>query len=339
MRPPHLAESSARRRLRDPAVSRRLQRARRAIEHGARPGPVRDPRLRRRPARSRPDPPLRLVPAALARAPLRVGQDRRPGSTRGRLSRGLDHAGLGRRARRGVPRHEGGEPRHQRRHDPRRAPAARGGRARAPPDGGRAAHRHERPRGRGDARGRRGQPEADPRRAEEARRADADRAVPGVPELRCREAAGRADPGPQRAVPGGGEERRPGHGPRDLAALRRPERRRDDRRVPRPAASQRDRLREVGGGAAPRLRDPAPLRDRPRPLHPGGGLREPVQRPRSHRLGLSPHFRGGQGERHALAGLGPERRRLAVRHRARPLRRPERRRPTGASPPSTAGWW
>ena len=206
--PPHLAETSARRRRCDPAVSRRVQRARRAIERGPRPGPVRDPRLRRRPARRRPDPALRLVPAALARAPLRVGQDRRPGSTRGRLSRGLDHAGLGRRARRGVPRHEGGEPRHQRRHHPRRPPAARGGRARAPPDGGRAAHRHERPRGRGDARGRRGQPEADPRRAEAARRADADRAVPGVPELRRREAAGRADPGPQRAVPGGGEERR-----------------------------------------------------------------------------------------------------------------------------------
>ena len=49
------------------------------------------------------------------------------------------------------------------------------------------------------------------------------------------------------------------------------------------------------------------------PVPARGGLREPLQRPRPHRLGLSADLRGGQGERRALAGLRPERRGLAVR--------------------------
>ena len=112
--------------------------------------------------------------------------------------------------------------------------------------------------------------------------------------------------------------------PRDLAALRRTRRRRDGRRVPRPAAPERDRLREVGGGAAPRLRDAGLLRDRRGRVRARGGIREPLQRPRPHRLGLSADLREGQGERRALAGLGSGRRRLADRHRSGRLRRPDR---------------
>ena len=51
-------------------------------------------------------------------------------------------------------------------------------------------------------------------------------------------------------------------------------------------------------------------------VHARGRLREPLQRPRPHRLGLSTDLGEGQGERRALAGLGPERRRLADRHAA-----------------------
>ena len=46
-----------------------------------------------------------------------------------------------------VPRHEGRQSRHQRRHDARRAHPAGGRRARAGPAARRAAHRHERPGG------------------------------------------------------------------------------------------------------------------------------------------------------------------------------------------------
>jgi hypothetical protein len=48
----------------------------------------------------------------------------RAGQGRRRLSRRLDHAGLGRRPRRGISRREGREPRHQRRHHAGRADPA-----------------------------------------------------------------------------------------------------------------------------------------------------------------------------------------------------------------------
>ena len=72
-------------------------------------------------------------------------------------------------------------------------------------------------------------------------------------------------------------------------------------------------LREVGRGAAPRLRDAGLLGDDRGAVPARGGLREPLQRPGPHGLGLSAHVRGGQDERRALAGLRPECRGLAVR--------------------------
>ena len=52
-------------------------------------------------------------------------------------------------------------------------------------------------------------------------------------------------------------------------------------------------------------------------------VREPLQWPRSDRLGLSAHVRSRQGERGPLAGRGSQRRRLADRHRESGLRRPD----------------
>ena len=158
---------------------------------------------------------------------------------------------------------------------------------------------------------------------EATRRTHADRALPGLPELGDEEAAGRPDQDDQRALPGRGQERPAGHARRNLAAVRGRERRRPTRGVPRPAPSQRSRLREMGGRPPPDLRHPGPLRDVEDPFTPRGRIREPVQRPRPDRLGLSAHLRGGPGERGALAGVGPERGRLAVRRRTRRLRRPD----------------
>ena len=47
-----------------------------------------------------------------------------------------------------------------------------------------------------------------------------------------------------------GQERRAGHPARDVAAVCRRQRRRASQRVPGPSASERGRLREVGGGAS-----------------------------------------------------------------------------------------
>ena len=115
----------------------------------------------------------------------------------------------------------GREPRHQRRHHARRPPEARGGRSRARPGGGRPAHWHERSRGGRRPGDDRRQPQAPRRRPGAARSPHAHRAVPGVPELVDDEAPGRSDQGRERALSGGGEERRPGHLRGDLAALRR----------------------------------------------------------------------------------------------------------------------
>jgi hypothetical protein len=114
-----------------------------------------------------------------------------------------------------------------------------------------------------------------------------------------------------------------------VAALRRRARGRAACRVPRPAAPQRGRLRALGGGPAPDLRDAGTDRDRDGRLYARGRVREPLQRAGSLRLGLPADLRGGQAERPSLAGLRPERRGLALRHRAGPLRRP-----TGAM-----SWW
>ena len=169
-----------------------------------------------------------------------------------------------------FPGAEGRQPRHQRRHHARRPAEAPGGRARSRPGGRRAADRHERPRGGRHTRGHRGQPAPHRRRPRAARPAHADHPVPGVPQLGDDETAGGPDQGHQCALSGGREERPAGHVSRDLAAVRRTERRRDPRRVPRPAASQRGRIRQVGGGPAPRAGDarvlprPTPIRSGPR---------------------------------------------------------------------------
>ena len=96
---------------------------------------------------------------------------------------------------------------------------------------------------------------------ESPRPAHADRAVPGVPELRDDEAARRQDQGRQRALPRGGEGRSTGDLSGDLAALRGRRRRRHPERVSRPAPPERGGVRQVGGGAAADPRDPRPLRD------------------------------------------------------------------------------
>ena len=252
-------------------------------------------------------------------------QQRRAGPGRRRLSRRLDHAGLGRRARRGLPRasrsptgESAATPRAAcccgcRRTCSRSSPAAvvlligtndleEG----ATPEviagnlklilAGLKRHNPRMP----------------------------DRAVPGLPQLGHDEAPGGPDQGDQRALPGRREERPAGHVPRDVAAVCRSERRCHRGRVPRSAAPERSRLREMGGGAASDLRDPRAFRDDRGSVHARRGIREPVQRPRPDRLGLSAHLRGGQGERRALAGLGSQRRGLADRHRAGRLRRPAR---------------
>ena len=59
-------------------------------------------------------------------------------------------------------------------------------------------------------------------------------------------------------------------------------------RVPRPAASQRGRIRQMGGGLAPRAGDARVLRDRSRSVPARGRVREPLQRPRSHGWGYRP---------------------------------------------------
>ena len=306
-------------------------RAGRAAGDGAE-RPVRDSRHGRRPARGRTDPALRLVPEALARSPQRVGERARAGPGSRRVPGRFDHAGLGRRTGRRVPRREGREPRHQRRHDARGADPPAGRRAVARPGGGGAADRDERPRGGGEPRDDNGQPEADPGRPRATRPADADRALARVPELGREEAPGRADQAAERALPRRRPERPARDPARDLEALRRRRGRRAGVGVPRPAASQRGRLRPLGGGAAPRARDARALRDRRRSVHAGGGLPEPVRRPGPHRLGLSPHLRGGQGERRALARVGQGRGGLAHRHGSRRASTASARAPTGASP-------
>ncbi|HEV7499179.1 MAG TPA: GDSL-type esterase/lipase family protein, partial [Vicinamibacteria bacterium] len=59
------------------------------------------------------------------------------GPGRCRVPRRLDHPGLGRRARRGLPGREGGEPRHRRRHQPRSPHPLEGRRPLARPRRGR----------------------------------------------------------------------------------------------------------------------------------------------------------------------------------------------------------
>ena len=125
--------------------------------------------------------------------------------------------GWGDGLRRRVPRSQGRQSRHRRRHHARRAPETPGRRARAGPGGGGAADRHQRPRGGRDSRDHRRQPAPDPGRPQAAQPADADRALPGLPELGDEEAAGGPDQGPQRALSGGDQERPAGHAARHLA--------------------------------------------------------------------------------------------------------------------------
>ena len=291
---------------------------------------------RRRPAGRGADPPLRLVPERLARASLRVGDRTRAGSGRGRLPRRLDHAGVGGRPRAGLPRRQDRQSRHQRRHVARRPDQASRGRARAEPGGRGAAHRHQRSRGGRDARDRRGQPHADPRGAQAPQPADAGHPVRGVSEFRVDEAPGRSDQGGQRALPGGGQERRAGHPARDLAVVCRPGWRRVGQRVSRPAPSQRRRLHQVGGGAQADVCDVAARGDHAGRVHAGRRIRKPVQRPRPDGLGLSSDDR-----RATRRARRSGRRRIRTRRRGRssPSRSPSTagpRRPTGASSRSTA---
>ena len=316
------AEHSRPRRGRDLPRARRFGGAPGAGDHQRReggPGSLRDPGDRRRPARRRPDPALRLVPEAVARASLRLGASRSsrtgtPSSSSATRSRRAGAAASGaafpgvKVANRGIS-----------------GDTTRGVLIRLQEDvlaldpaavvlliGTNDLEEGATPEVVA------GNLQADPRRASSGTTRACRSCSARCSRARRRRSARRTRSRPLNAL--------------YLAAVKNDpqvtyletwplfadaERRRDARRVPRPAASQRGRLREVGGGAAPRLRDARLLRDRRRSVRARGGVREPLQRPRSHGLGLSADVRGGQGERHALAGLGSERRRLAVRRPSR----------------------
>ena len=87
---------------RDEAPAARGLRGTRARQPGS--GQVLHSRERLRTARGRTDPPLRLVSEPVARATLRMGRTGAAGSKCRRLSRRLDHAGLGWRSRCGLSR-------------------------------------------------------------------------------------------------------------------------------------------------------------------------------------------------------------------------------------------
>ena len=237
------------------------------------------------------------------------GPDRGPGSTRGRLL-GTRCARVGEGYEHSVPRHEG------RRTAPGRQRRDRGVLLRLEEASlsttavillmGATTSRKD------DAQGSRGQPElilAALKRTARGCRSCCPRCTSSAAEK-----AGRR-PGPRRAVPGGGEERRPGRGPRDPRSS--PTRAERDGRRPTCCIPTRS-LREVGSSTAPSSR-PCASRDRPRPpLHPGGGFHEPVRRPRSSPAGLSPTSEEDRATPPRWQA-SDRRRRLALRRRARPL--------------------
>lgn len=198
---------------------------------------------------------------------------------------------MARRPSRGIPRHEDRQPRHQRRHDARPPDPRAGGRARTRSESGGAPHRHQRSRGRRNARRSGLEPPAAARSLPPPRPADAGRALPGVPQLAGEEAAAGGDPEGQRALSRGGEEQPAGHPAGHVAPLRERRRQRTGRGVPGSAASERGRLRALGGSAPSHLRHARLHRDGARFVPARRGIRAAVQRPRPHRLGLPAHVR------------------------------------------------
>ena len=145
----------------------------------------------------------------------------------------------------------------------------------------------------------------------------ADRALPGVPELGDEEAPGRQDQGGERALPRRGEERPAGHLARDLAALRR--RRAATRRSPSsPTCCTRTRSATPSGrrrcarssrrSGSPRR---APIRSRPRTASRASSTASDLTG-----WGYRPTSEADKASAARWQASDPERRRLAVRHRA-----------------------
>ena len=236
-----------------------------ATPGGCRRRSVHDPGDRRRAAGRGADPPVRLVPEALARAARHVGDAERAKDQGAVVFLGDSITQGWGRARRGLPRREDRQSRHQRRHHARRADPAEGRRA-----GARSR--------------RRSCCSSAPTTSKKARRpeiiagnlklilAELKRHNPRMPVILCQ------------VFPSSATMKRPADQIKAINALYlaavkddpqvipldtwrvvcRRQRRRAGRGVSRPAASERGRLREVGGGAPAAACDAAVRGDRRR---------------------------------------------------------------------------